>query len=385
MRLETRWIVSCLRSLDGRNACPSPPATLNWEILVALAETEGLAPALGFALKTVAWEAVPAAARERLTRHLTESTARHLLMSHELGRALRRFEAEDVPVIPLKGPVLADTLYLHPALRPFSDLDLLIRPEDLFRADELLHALGYRRLADAHSWSFDITYDRATLYEGPADLRVDLHWGLVNDPRYSWNHREGLSVWDRAIRIPVAGETARGLCPEDLLLYLALHLAIHHSLAGLVWYWDLALILDRWAGALDWESVIGRASRWRVRRALFFALLGLDIFFGVSAPPSVMARVQPGGPRAAVLSWLLHHRESDRLAHLGHLIPLLLVDRGQDLLRSLRQFLCPPAAWVRARYEGTAASLPRQYLAHYARMGEVMRAAKGGLARQGPE
>lgn len=385
MRLETRWLVSCLRSLDGRNACSSPPATLNWESLLAFAETEGLAPALGFALKAVAWEAVPTAVRERLTRHLTESSACHLLMSRELGRVLRRFAAEGVPVIPLKGPILSETLYLHPALRPFSDLDLLIRPDDLLRADALFRGLGCRRVADAHSWSFDIAYDQATLYEGPRGLRLDLHWGLVNDPRYAWNQREGLSVWERAIRVPVAGEAALGLCPEDLLLYLAVHLAIHHSLAGLLWYWDLALILDRWAGTLDWETVIARASHWRIQNALFFALRGLEILFGVSAPSSVMVRLRPRGPRAAALGWLLRHRERDRLARLGHLIPLLLVDRGKDLLGSLSHSLFPPAAWVRARYEGTAPSLPRQYVAHYARMGEVMRVAKGGLARQGPE
>ena len=348
---------------------------MNWDSLLAFAETEGLAPALGFALKAVAWEAVPAAVRERLTRHFTESVVRHLLLSHELGLALRRFAAEDVPVILLKGPILSETLYPHPALRPFSDLDLLIRPQDLLRADELLRGLGCRRVADAHSWSFDIAYDRETLYDGPTGFRVDLHWGLINDPRYSWNHQEGLSVWERAIRVPVAGEAALGLCPEDLLLYLAVHLAIHHSLAGLLWYWDLALILDRWGDTLDWETVIARASRWRVRNAAFFALRGLESFFGVCAPPSVMVRLQPRGPRAAAIGWFLRHREPDRLARLGHLIPLLLVDRPKDLLGSVSHSICPPAAWVRARYESKATSLPRQYLAHYGRMGEVMRRA----------
>lgn len=381
MRPETRWLLSCIRSLDGRNAYSSPPATLNWESLLAFAETEGLAPALGFALKAGSSEAVPAAVRERLARRLAEGSARHLLMSRELGRVLGQFAAEGVAVIPLKGSILSETLYPHPALRPFSDLDLLIRPDDVARADALVRGLGCRPVADAHSWSFDIAYDQATLYEGPKGIRLDLHWSLVNDSRYAWNHREGLSVWERAIRVPVAGEAALGLCPEDLLLYQAVHLAIHHSLAGLLWYWDLALILDRWAGTLDWETVIARASHWRVQTALFFALRELERFFGVSAPSSVTVRLRPRGPRAATLGWLLRHQESDRLARLGHLIPLLLVDRGKDLLGSLRQVLCPPAAWVRARYESAAPSLPRQYVAHYCRMGEVIRTAKGGLAR----
>lgn len=381
MYSETRWLVSCLRSLHGAAACSPRPANLHWEGLLTVAEAENLTPALGFALKAMAWEGVPAGVKKHLTRRLAEGSARHLLMSRELGRVLRRFAAEGVAVIPLKGPFLADTLYPHPALRPFSDVDLLIRPEDLLCADALLVSLGCRRVADDHSWSFDIAYDQATLYEGVYGVRVDLHWSVVNDPRYAWNNRQGLSVWDRAIPIRVAGEAALGLCPEDLLLYLAVHLAVHHGLAGLLWYWDLALILDRWAGALDWEAVIARASRWRVHTALFFALRELERVFGVSAPPQVMVRLRPRGLRAAALDRLLRDRKSDRLARLGHLISLLLVDRSRDLFGPFRQVFSPSAAWVRTRYEGVARSLPGQYLAHYRRMGEVMYAATGGLER----
>ena len=373
MNPETRWILACIRPLSGQDALALPVNSLDWNLLLASAEAESLAPALGFAFKAKAPEAMPAAIRERLSRCLADSRARHLVLSRELAGLLRRFQGESIPVIPLKGPVLAETLYPDPALRPFSDLDLLIRPETLLPVDALLRDLGYYRMADAHSWNFDITYDRATLYEGPSGIRVDLHWGLLSDPRYSWNEREGLTVWDRAIRIRVAGEAAMALCAEDLLLYLALHLAVHHGLAGLLWYWDLCLGLDRWGDTLNWEAVVARASRWRVQAALYFALLGLDICFGASAPAWVMARVRPGGPRAAAIGWLLRHREAQRRPQLEHLIALLLVDRSRDLLPPLRHALCPAPAWVRARYTGAGSSLFAHYLAHYRRAGEVLR------------
>jgi len=73
----------------------------------------------------------------------------------------------------------------------------------------------------------------------------------------------------------MAGQEALGLCPEDLLLYLSVHLAVHHALAGLLWYYDLFLI-ERWRGTLDWEALIAWASRWRVRAALYFALWELQ-------------------------------------------------------------------------------------------------------------
>ena len=45
-------------------------------------------------------------------------------------RAAPLAAAEGIDVIPLKGPVLAEAVYPDAALRPFSDLDLLVRPAD---------------------------------------------------------------------------------------------------------------------------------------------------------------------------------------------------------------------------------------------------------------
>jgi hypothetical protein len=322
---------------------------------------------------------MPLAVCERLRRDLVEGTAHHLLLSGELGRLLKCFEGERIPVIPLKGLALGETLYRHPALRPCADLDLLIRREHLERVDDLLRHLGYRRLADAHSFRFDVAYDHATLYEVTSGVRVDLHWGLLSDPRYSWDEREAEAVWDRAVRIRVAGEEALGLCPEDLLLYLTVHLAVHHALVGLLWYYDLYLVLERWAATLDWAALSVRASRWRVRTALYFGLREVETLFGARAPAALMVSVQPRGPRAAAMAWLLRHRAPAQRRSLEHLIALLLVDRGRDLLATLRAVLLPSSGWLEARYGGVASSRFGYYLSHYQRLGQVMSQAKAGL------
>jgi hypothetical protein len=322
---------------------------------------------------------MPLAVWQRLQRDLAEATARHMIMSGELGHLLKGFERERIPVIPLKGPVLAEALYRHPALRPCSDLDLLIRRESIRPVDDLLRRLGYRRLADEHSFEFDVTYDHATLYEAPSGIHVDLHWALLSEPRYSWDEREALTVWDRAVRIRVAGEDALGLCPEDLVLYLAVHLAVHHSLAGLLWYYDLFLLIDRSTSTLDWQALNARASGWRVRAAVYFALRESERLFGARAPATLMAGLEPRGPRAAAMAWLLRHRSPSQRRAAEHLIGLLLVDRDRDLLGALRSVFFPPYDWLQARYDGAAASRLAHYLAHYRRLGQVMTQAVAGL------
>jgi hypothetical protein len=382
---EVRWILACVGSLGGPHAPPAPDGTLSWDRVLTIAEAEGLAPALGFVVDARPPAAMPLAVRERLRQALADSTAGQLILGRELERLLEALDRVALPAIPLKGPALAETLYPKPVLRPSSDLDLLVRPETVLGVDGVLHRLGYRRLADDHSWDFDLAWDRATLYEGPARVRVDLHWSLLSEPLYAWDEAAGRAVWERAVTIPLAGRGALGLCPEDLLLYLAAHLAAHHGLAGLLWYWDLALLLGRWADRLDWDAIAARAARWRVRTALYFALLGCQRLFAIAAPARVLAELRPRGLRAAALRRLLRRYEADRLKRLEHLIALLLVDRTRDLIAPLTATLMPSPAWLRARYEGASASLLGHYLAHYGRMVTIAAAAIApGPARRLP-
>jgi hypothetical protein len=374
--------VGCLRAVGGRRPAPTPAADLDWPAVVDALHSADLLPAVAYVLADAGWTGVPPSARRRLTDALAASRARHLVMTRELGRILKRCAAEGLAVVVLKGPVLAESVYPDPALRPFSDLDLLVRPADRLRVDVVLRDLGHRRVADEHSWDFDIAYDGATVYESPDHVRIDLHWELLTEPRFVCDLDEA-GIWERSVEITVAGQAARGLQREDLVLYLAAHLAVHHSLAGLLRYVDLALLLELRGGDVDWATLQARAARWRIGRALFFVLLGACALFGTSVPPTVLAALRPRGPRARLLAALVRRSDDGRLLRLEHLITLLLVDRGRDLAGALRHALWPSAGWMRARYGIDAAWRPALYRAHVRRLGGVVGGAAVALLRRG--
>jgi hypothetical protein len=341
-----------------------------------MARVEGLEPALAYWAEARPGAAVPEWVRARLSKRFRQALARHVVMSRDLAVLLRALAAAAIPVIPLKGAYLSEAVYPHPALRALSDVDVLVRPEDRLGVDTLLTGLGYTRGVDAHSWAFDVEYDAATFYDGPGGGRVDVHWRLLNDPRYRWDEAEAEAVWNRAVPVTVAGERTVTLAPEDLVLYLSAHLAIHHGLTGLRWYWDLALLLDGRA-RIDWDVVIRRAERWRVRRALFFVLTGLGDLFRL--PPDVDAvrrRIAPRGPRARAVGWLLAHR-AERLRRFEHVLPPLLADRARDMLRAVGPAIWPSPAWIRARYGNETTSLAGAYLAHGGKLAGVL----GGTGR----
>lgn len=362
---ERRWLVSCLRALGRRDPPPPVPAGLDWDVLLADADAEDLLPALA-----AVGVAAPPAVRRRLSDALIAGRARHLMMTRALAPVLGRFSADGIPAIVLKGPALAETVYPDPAWRPFGDLDILVRREDRRRADAALLALGHRRVADAHTWEFDIEYDGATLYAGADGIHVDLHWALVTEPRYAWSGHADGAVWERAAPLTLAGRPALALARDDLVLYLATHLAVHHALGGVLRHWDVALVLG--AGPLDWDALVRRAARWRVRRPLYFVLREVERAFGPLVPARALAALVPRGPRAALLDALLRDTGAARRVRLEHLVTLLLVDRGREAWGALRGALLPPTAWLRARYGDGAVSRPALYWAHARRLGAVL-------------
>ncbi len=367
---EFRWLLACLDAL-GRGQPPPPrPADTSWDTLLAQADAEDVLPALAYAVTTAGWSSVPPAVHRRLMDGLAFSRARHLMMTRELAAVLRSCAANDLAVIVLKGPALAETVYPDPALRPFSDLDLLVRPEHRRRADIALRGLGYQPVADEHSWDFDITFDGATVYESTAGVRVDLHWALLTEARYAWRARAATAVWDRAVPLTLAGERALGLAPEDLVLHLATHFAIHHSLTGLLRQWDLALVLAHMP--IDWSVLRRRARAWRVCSALSFTLLSVSASFPTAAPRRVLRHLHPRGVRAALLMSLRRRTSDERRRRLEHVVTLLLIDGARDVVGSVGRALWPSASWLRARYGRESVGIGRLYLAHLGRMVGVL-------------
>lgn len=167
--------------------------------------------------------------RKWCDRILTESWVRHERMLQHLDHLLMVFEADDIPVLALKGPLLARRYWKPPFLRKASmDLDIAVAAGDLQRACRALENEGYKL---AHPIGDVLIQSHDAILEHPSRPRIELHFRL--------SHRAlGIPVdelFERAIgsRLP-SGTTARVLGPADQLLHLILHLA--HSRFGTLFH-----------------------------------------------------------------------------------------------------------------------------------------------------
>ena len=250
-----------LRELAASGALPSLPDGLAASALAEAAREQGMSGLL-----------LAAAERERpgwaepLLGPL--GAERRLLLVRTLAqiglaaRVLRILGSCGVRGLPLKGAVLAETVYDVESDRPMSDVDILA----LERFKEALAALRDAGFADVTRG------DHAWVFRDPEGAGiVELHRSVVSAPGLFRLDPEGLWARSRAGR----GQLPRRPSPEDLLLQLALHAAFQHGLVlSLVQWLDFRRLLER--EPVDAGQLLALAAAARAEAPLAAALLAAE-------------------------------------------------------------------------------------------------------------
>ncbi len=220
--------------------------------------------------------------------HHARLSARQQVMEDFLRETLECLAEREVPVAVLKGPCLAMAYYRNPALRPYSDLDILVRPEDLERA---ITVLQESPLIGAATPAKRATSDKRdipvyNLSKG-VQFNVDLHWDLYSYTRLR-DRAAGATAeaWARA-----TPDTAHPLGPlwvlprEAELAFLCTHAWLDHRFR-LILFRDLLEIAvsDR----VDWVDFVAFAGRWRLRSLSYVSLLIASRLLGAPIPEDVL-------------------------------------------------------------------------------------------------
>ncbi|RVA20584.1 hypothetical protein EN935_33445, partial [Mesorhizobium sp. M7D.F.Ca.US.004.03.1.1] len=80
---------------------------------------------------------------EDLRQKATIATGQSMLLQYHGDRIMKGLAADNVPARIVKGPVFARKLYRNVADRPFTDIDILVEPANLARANRVIAACGF--------------------------------------------------------------------------------------------------------------------------------------------------------------------------------------------------------------------------------------------------
>ncbi len=220
------FLIACLRGRwqpDALGAARAgvPQDAAGWEAVRVAANNAWLAPLLHRV--TCGQDLVPAALEEQWRSVYLQSLQRSARLFHELEALLRSMAAAGVPVMLLKGAALAEAVYGDVALRPMTDLDLLVRPRDVPAALSVLRVAGYKT-----DEPFRYFAEVGAHKMGATPVLVDLHWAWIDLPYYidvidaDW-------LWGTARQISTGGTPALMLGPEAQLLHLAAHMVLKEN------------------------------------------------------------------------------------------------------------------------------------------------------------
>lgn len=182
----------------------------------------------------------------------------------------------------LKGASIAHTMYEEPCLRPFGDLDLLVRSRDYERACSLLERTGHARRRPEPRGHFDVRFGKGSVHKHPDDgVEVDLHRTLVLGPFGLWMDPERLL--DRAVPFSVGGRQILRLDDTGMFVNVAMHAALGWEVPRVSPLRDMAelacrgeideRVLDDWAERCHIGAVLRHAVE-ELKRALHVEISG---------------------------------------------------------------------------------------------------------------
>lgn len=222
---------------------------LDWDRFAQLAEGNGLP---GLAMARLSREApglVPAAVEARFAGLVRDGAIVHLAQGRTSVRLTRLLAQEGIRSIVLKGQALSHMLYQpDPHWRSSSDIDILIPPGSLDRADRVLRGNGFDRQWPEQGLpgrGRDMFLLLANVFEyvcRDSGQLVELHHRITLNPR--WLPGTFETLYEASSEVETGQGTIRGLDGPMLVAYLCWHAFAHFNFR-LKWIGDIARALRR--------------------------------------------------------------------------------------------------------------------------------------------
>lgn len=210
---------------------PLPVEAIDWQLVStrSVVEVATAQRVSGLLLTAPAALHLPADLRAALGARQRSAALRSMRQLADLARILPALRGGGIDTMVIKGLPLSTRLYGEWSVRgTCADIDLLVNPKDLARADSILVAMGYLCHTDRghatplvglrgryNAW---LHYERS--YRHDTLSAIDLHWRPVpgsapwTDFQAMWGDRVAVDLGGSEVSVPGAGATLRIACSQ---------------------------------------------------------------------------------------------------------------------------------------------------------------------------
>jgi hypothetical protein len=340
----------------------------DWAALLQTADDEGILPLLYWGLRNRP-DRVPPAVLGQLRVHYLRNLARNVRISKQAEPFFAAVRDSGLRVVLTKGLRLASTVYADIGLRPFWDLDLVVRPDDWPAIRKILHRQGFEEAQAGPPGRDAACLETGWVYSPyfrRGDLVLEFHFNVLGlHFPVGANGREGTT----APPMPLRGTEVLVYSPENELCYLCVH-AQQHSYRKLIWLTDIAGMAVR--NDLDWAGISAICDTMKIHAPVYHGLFLVNTLWPGTIPSGVLRSLRPPFPTRAALDFFWPAAavagRTNSLAWPYYMPSLFsLWERRSPGLgaRTLSAIFFPPRPWL-AGTCGLTANSPRLYY-QYAR------------------
>jgi len=294
MPLGIQLILSCLQQDDGEQIVLLCQKTTDWDALIKLINRHRVLSQTYKSLNQFAANDILEPVLSHLRKRFNRNTKQVLLKTGELVLLLKQFQKNHIHILPLKGPVLALQIYGDLGSRHVGDLDLLVSPENIKKAEDILCHRGYKRIDP----DFQLTRKQHSVYVRnnhhfeyfcqERKVKIELHWR--SDPNPYLFPLSFDEMWNDRQTIKVGGANVAALSLEHTLFFLCVHGA-GHEWFRLFWLNDVAQLMIK-NDSLDWDIILKRSEELGISRMVAEAIVLVSSLFGTPLPKQVFLYAQ---------------------------------------------------------------------------------------------
>ncbi|HIH27559.1 MAG TPA: nucleotidyltransferase family protein [Methanoregulaceae archaeon] len=289
------WTISLLRE----KPVPVPASNeATWNRWLHSLGPHYIIPLLWYVARDIPEESLPPQwVRDRMKELYQGASIRALRTDHQVVTSCALLKNAGIEPVVLKGPALAHLVYPFPGLRTGSDIDILVRPDQVREVITLLQAAGYHPHVDSHALSPHVFHHTALL---PPDRRgvlaIEVHWRLLYLPGEVIPCLE--DMLGRVVEVRTTSGSFVTLDVPDAFIYAATHLCIGHStMLRLSWIADISAICRFLTVNRMWDEVFRRTSGGVLLAAVRQACREAAFWFDPGAPytdPGFWPEMEPG-------------------------------------------------------------------------------------------
>jgi hypothetical protein len=215
-----------------------------------------------------------------------------------LLEVVERLDADGIEHLVLKGSAFAHTAYPVPEARPFADLDLLVRADQLDRAAVVFDRLGARRRVPELRAGFDRRFGRTATRATNDGYEVDVHRTLASGP-FAFLV-DAPALFGHTATFDLCGREVRCFGPTLALLHSCTHLVLGGR-PRLLTVRDVAQHAD--LDGVDHEVLVDLARRWRLTAVLARAITRAraDLALAEGWQSELSARLRPTAEEVGLL------------------------------------------------------------------------------------